>query len=196
LLRRRFVSSGELPAQTTFADIWRQVCVSHIDGEESAHYMIDRCLMRPRWLIEMLRGCRTHAVNLGHQMIEVEDVREGEKQYSTKLVNDIGYELQDVCPEASGVLYEMLEAPKEFSDTKMLEILSGASDNETTRQTLLELLLWYGIVGFRRTDDSSTFIYDVDYDMKRLLTLIAKRKAGGLVYAVNPAFWRGLEIAE
>lgn len=196
LLRRRFVSSGELPQDMEFGDIWRQICVSHVDGEETAHYMLDRCLMRPRWLIEMLRGCRAHAVNLGHQIIEAEDIKEGEAQYSTKLVNDIGYELQDVCPEASDVLYEMLEAPREFPEGKMQEILEAASQDERTRAVLLELLLWYGIIGFRKGADTPTFIYDVGYDMKRLAALIDKRKGAGLLYVVNPAFWKGLEIVE
>ena len=194
LLRRRFVSSGELDVDTDFDDIWRQICVSHVDGEESAHYMIDRCLMRPRWLIELLRGCRTHAVNLSHDVIQLEDVKEGEAQYSTKLVNDISYELQDVCPGAADVLYEMLELPKEFPEDTMSAVLAAASDDEPTRAEILELLLWYGILGFRKSEGELAFIYDVGYDMKKMTALIDKRRHAGLVYAVNPAFWMGLEI--
>lgn len=89
LLHRRFISSGDLDSQVTFEDVWRQICVSHVGGEESSHYMIDRCLMRPRGLIELVRACRTHAVNLGHQTIQLDDIEVGEEQYSTKLVNDI-----------------------------------------------------------------------------------------------------------
>lgn len=193
LLHRRFVSSGDLDPEMPFEDIWRQICVSHVGGEESSHYMIDRCLMRPRCLIELLRACRTHAVNLGHQAIQLDDIRAGEAQYSTKLVNDISYELQDVCPEASDILYEMLEIPKEFPEAVMTKILSKIPDEDQTREKILNLLLWYGVLGFRRSDDETAFIYSVGYDMKRLAALIDKRRATGLVYVVNPAFWKGLE---
>lgn len=193
LLRRRFVCS-DIDQNLSFESIWRQICVSHIRGEETAHYMIDRCLMRPRSLIELLRFCRAHAVNLGHQSIQVGDIDEGEAQYSTKLVNDISYELRDLFPQASDVLYEMLEAPQEITETIMAAMLSKLSDDEAVRNRVLNLLLWYGVLGFRRPDGEAAFIYSVGYDMKRLRALIDKRKTGELVYIVNPAFWRGLEI--
>lgn len=78
LLRRRFVSSGA-PAAMSFDDIWNTVCVSHIRGEETAHYLVERSLMRPRALIELLRACRAHAVNLQHNIIEEEDIEAGER---------------------------------------------------------------------------------------------------------------------
>jgi hypothetical protein len=193
LLHRRFLSSGELDPNMAFEDIWRSICVSHVACEESSHYLIDRCLMRPRCLIELLRACRSHAVNLGHQTIQVDDIEEGEAQYSTKLVNDISYELQDVCPKARDILYEMLEIPKEFPEAVMTEILDRISDDDETRAQLLDLLLWYGVLGFRRSEDETAFIYSVGYDVKRLATLIDKRRTTGLVYVVNPAFWKGLE---
>jgi hypothetical protein len=39
--------------------------------------MIDRCLMRPRGLIDIVKYCRSYAVNLGHTQIQVEDIRKG-----------------------------------------------------------------------------------------------------------------------
>jgi hypothetical protein len=193
LLRRRFVYSEGDPS-LTFQRVWAQICVSHIRGEETAHYMIERCLMRPRSLIELLRFCRAHAVDLGHEKIQVEDIDEGEAQYSTTLVNDINFELQDVFPQASEILYKLLEAPPEIAETTMAAILSKVSSDEAVRQRALHLLLWYGILGFRRPAGEAAFIYSVGYDIRRLRALIEKRKGGELVYVVNPAFWRGLEI--
>ena len=65
LLRRRFVFSGA-PLTSSFDDVWREVCVSHVVGEESAQYLIDRCLMRPRFLIDLVNYCPGSAVNLGY----------------------------------------------------------------------------------------------------------------------------------
>ena len=44
LLRKRFVY-GELPDDTVFGKVWHQVVTSHIDGEESSQYLVERCLM-------------------------------------------------------------------------------------------------------------------------------------------------------
>jgi hypothetical protein len=54
LLRKRFIAGGSNPS-LTFDEAWRQICVSHIGGEETSQYLIDRCMMRPRCLIDLLR---------------------------------------------------------------------------------------------------------------------------------------------
>ena len=194
LLRRRFLSSG-VKGDPPFENIWRQICVSHLRrGEETAYYMIERCLMRPRSLIDLLRFCRSHAVNLRHELIEVEDIENGEEQYSTQLVNDISFEMQDVFPPSKDVLYEFIECPSEMDRSSLYAILDNISKDSDTQAKILELLLWYGVLGFRRLKGDTTYIYSVRYDMKRLNTLLKKHEEEGLVYQINPAFWKGLEV--
>ena len=41
-----------------------------------------------------------------------------------------------------------------------------------------------------------TYIYDVNYDMKRLLGLIAKSEERDPQLEINPGFWAGLELTE
>ena len=86
LIRRRLMYS-DMPDRP-FDDLWRRICVSHIDGEESSQYLIERCLMRPRGLIDLSNHCRGFAVNLGHSKIEVEDIRKGLRAFSGDLVVD------------------------------------------------------------------------------------------------------------
>jgi hypothetical protein len=194
LLRRRFLSS-EISGDPPFENIWRQICVSHLkNGEETAHYMVERCLMRPRSLIDLFRFCRSHAINLGHRRIEIEDIENGEEQYSTQLVNDIYYEIQDVYPPAKESLYELIECPAELDKSSLDSILTKISPDATIRDMIFNLLLWYGVIGFRRQNDEPTYIYSVRYDMKRLRTLLRKHEGEGCIYLINPAFWRGLEI--
>ena len=38
------------------------------------------------------------------------------------------------------------------------------------------------------------FVYDVNYDVRRLMALIDKRGHKKVMYVINPAFWDGLEI--
>jgi len=193
MLRRRFLCSG-VEGAPSFEDLWRQACVSHIRGEETSHYMIDRSLMRPRSLIDFLRFCRSHAINLRHHRIEVEDIEHGEEQYSTQLINDISYEMQDIFPPAKDSLYEFIECPSELDNELLRSILARISDDVTVQDKILDLLLWYGILGFRKIEGEPTYIYSVRYDMKRLRSLLKKREKEGFFYLINPAFWKGLEI--
>jgi len=39
-----------------------------------------------------------------------------------------------------------------------------------------------------------TYIYDVNYEMRKLMALRKTRGPTEMVYCVNPAFWSGLEM--
>ena len=105
LLRRlQFNKFGE---EITFEEAWRTICVSHMpDGEETAQFLINRCLMRPRFLINLVNHCKSNAVNSGHKKIEHADIEKGLAAYSTDLIYDIGFEIRDVLPDAEDVLYQ------------------------------------------------------------------------------------------
>ena len=196
ILRRRLVFNG-LPGDTLFPKIWRDICESHINGEESSQYLIERSLMRPRCLIDLVNACRSHAVNLQKNRIEVEDILVGEEQYSTNLVAEIGLELRDVNPLGEDILYDLLGLEQQVREENLLELMSSRKLEKEETSRLFYLLLWYGILGFVRETDKVAYIYNVNYDMKRLLTLIEQqRKKDGthVLFSVNPAFWKGLEI--
>jgi hypothetical protein len=193
LLRRRFVS-GDIPKESTFNQIWSQFCVSHIEGEESSQYIIDRCLMRPRSLIDLLHCCRSHAVNLGKHIIDVEDFQQGEEAYSTDLVSNLCFEIRDVYPEAFDILYEFIEMPATLPYSQVQKLVSKLVKEDAKIKKIIDLLLWYGVVGLKRENEEVTYIYSVNYDIKRLKALIKKAAGGDPILYVNPAFWKGLEI--
>ena len=193
LLRRRFVAN-DVKANATFDDIWQQTCVSHIGSEESSSYIIARCLMRPRALIDFVQYCRSHALNLGHTRIEAEDIRHGEEQYSTDMVENISFEIRDVFPQAKDFLYEFIGLSKRVPESRLHEAINGLGIAADQYERLVDLLLWYGFLGVVREDGEVAYIYTVRYDLKRLKA-VAKRSAGHApVYEINPAFWVGLEI--
>jgi hypothetical protein len=193
LVRKRLVFSG-LNEASAFTDLWYSVGVSHIAGEESSQYLIDRCLRRPRALIDLLQYCRSHAVNLGHNRIEEDDIRAGEASYSTELIINMGYELTDVFPEAADVFYRFIEAPSTLTHDELSQYLTEFLPDPTEQERLIDFLLWYGFLGFVRQDGSNTFIFDVKNDLKRLKAHIAKHGREYTKFCINPAFWQGLEI--
>jgi len=195
VLRRRFVSNIK-DKSVEFATIWRNIAESHMaDGQESSQYVINRCLMRPRALIDLLNHAKAHAVNLRHAKILEEDFREGERAYSTDLINQIDLEIQDVYPDAQNSLYAFIEAPNLLDDKQLHTCLDRLSLPSEKYPKMTELFLWYSFLGILRDDGSTTYIYDVNYEMRKLVALKNTRPANDLVYSINPAFWAGLDIA-
>lgn len=190
LLRRRILLPDDDRA-LSFEDAWARICCSHIDGEETSQYLIERSLMRPRGLIDLIQCCRSHALNLGKTKIDVDDIREGEESYSTELVSNLSYEMRDIITDAYSVLYQLLGCKSWLSHEEISSRIGSAASDDVNR--IIDLMLWYGVIGIVRDKDAtSTYIYDVRYDIRRLQAI--SPDVGARMYCVNPALWRGLEI--
>jgi hypothetical protein len=150
--------------------------------------------MRPRALIDFLGHAKSHAVNMRHSKILEEDFELGERAYSTDLINQIDLEIQDVRPDASESLYAFIEAPSLLDRSQLETYLARLGQNETSHEQLVVLLLWYAFLGILREDGMTTYIHDVNYEMRKLLALRDTRPVTDLVYRINPAFWAGLDI--
>jgi hypothetical protein len=194
LLRRRFVITLK-NRDLDFDTIWRSVAETHIiGGQESSTYLVKRCLMRPRALIDLLSHCRSHAINLGHDKIREVDFVQGETAYSTDLVHQISSELQDVFSGGEDCLFALIESPRLLDNNQLRTRLAQTSVPENRWEELIDLLLWYGVIGILRKSCDETYIYDVNYEMRKLKALVNTRATTELVYVINPAFWRGLDI--
>jgi hypothetical protein len=154
------------------------ICVSHIEGEESSQYLIDHCLMRPRALIDLANHCHAFAVNLGHSRIEIEDIKKGSRAFSSNLVVDIGYEIRDVLPEEN-VLYAFIDEPQTLPASTVHSLFERGGILPTTIQDIVNVLLWYGVLGVRRIDGTVTYIYTVNYEVPILTGIIRKLEPQG-----------------
>jgi len=195
LVKRRLTYNG-LSAELEFEQLWRQICVPIVHGEDSFQYLIDRSLMRPRFLLNIISHCRGFAVNLEHGKIEQADIDRGISAYSTDLIFDIDLEIRDVLPFATDVLYHFIDRPSHMSMDNLREILSGAGFDQEQQERLMDILLWYGVFGVERNDGELSYIYDVNYDIKRLKTIISRLPPEAPRMVINPALWAGLEISE
>jgi hypothetical protein len=180
---------------SSFAAIWRMICVPLIDGEESSQYLIDRSLMRPRNLIELLGHCRGFAVNLRHEKITAQDVGNGLKAYSSDLLRDINLEIRDVLPSAADAPYGFIGAPASFGHEQLMQMLRDVNVHEEDLQAVYEILLWYAFLGVAWKDGEAQYIYSFSYDFKLFMATINRRRQEGLAYQVNPAFWAALGIS-
>jgi hypothetical protein len=192
MLKKRLVYNG-LDRAAPFEQLWRQICVSLIDGEETSQYLIERSMMRPRFLLNLISHCRGFAVNFEHDRIEVDDIRRGLDAFSTDLIYDIDLEIRDVLPFAVDVLYAFLEQSALLTAEDIERLLKKKFD-EDARRKIVDVLLWYGVLGVVRPTGEVAFIYSVNYDMKRLTGLMDGLDPQKRSFFINPAFWPGLEV--
>ncbi|HET6231343.1 MAG TPA: hypothetical protein VFE05_14820 [Longimicrobiaceae bacterium] len=195
ILRKRFIYSEGVTGDPVFEEIWREISVTHVNGEESSQYLIDRSLLRPRALIELVQFCRSHAVNLGHGKIEVGDIHQGEHHYSNQMLSNIGYELADVAPTATDILWEFFGGAEQMSGEQVQRIIADRV-GENDWESVFQMLLWYGFLGVVRDNSEPAYIYSVEYETKRLNAIIRQNGMSLTLFRINPAFWRALEIVE
>jgi hypothetical protein len=193
LLRLRLSANEEIPDDVRFETVWNQICISHLDGSESAQYLIDRSLMRPRYLLKIVAHCKGSAVNLRNEKISADDIVKGLTGYSNDLLVDIDQELTDIDPKAAELIYVFRNEGPSVSpeELDMLLKIGDISDDDVDR--IKEFLLYYGFVGVKGGSQDVKFIHNVGYDMKMIKALIRKH-AGSLSYEINPAFWPALAI--
>lgn len=193
-LRLRLVSKSA-DRTKTFDLAWRDMVKAHIfGGQESSQYFIDRSLMRPRALLEFIRHCKSHAVNLKKTEIDEDDISYGETAYSVDLIHYVDLEIRDVYPVVDDVLYAFIGCERHLTSTDIESRLKDFGIADNCINDLRDLLIWYGVFGFAEDVDKEIYIYNVNYDFKKLNALIGRRAENDLLYCVNPAFWRGLEI--
>lgn len=195
MLRRR-LAVNDLPGDQAFDPLWAQVCVRFIEGEETSGFLIDRCLMRPRSLLALLEKCWGSAVNLGHTLIQEEDLLRGLREYSAELVYEIGLEIRDVFPEGENTLYCLIGCKSRLSEGSIAELLSDLGET-VDQEKVVHLLLWFGVLGITDGDEDVQFIWDYEYDERRMVAWTKKwKQAGRLQFEINRAFWPALGIQE
>ncbi|WP_417766262.1 P-loop ATPase, Sll1717 family [Spongiibacter tropicus] len=194
VLRLR-IASNEGVDDTSFEAIWPKICVSHYKGEETSQYLIEHSLMRPRFLIDLLNQCKSFAINLNHEIIQESDFTKGLSAFSTDLLTDIGYEINDIAPYAKDALYSFIGSSSKISMEDAHKVLSEDAGIESSMiPKLVDILLWYGFLGIS-VDGESKYIYDLNYNMK-LLQGMARKQKGEKPFVINRAFWPALMIDE
>ena len=154
--------------------------------------MIEGSLRRPRFLIDLCERTLSSAINRGHSVVTKDDVEEGMRQMSLYLVSDFGYEMRDVSGAPEDIFYLFIGAPELLTYTELCERLSQSNLGIGTEETV-ELLLWYGFLGIIGPTNNAIYIYDRAYDFRRLKAELSNN-SGDALYAVNPAFLRGLVL--
>ncbi len=144
----------------------------------------------PRFLIDLCERTLSFAVNRGHAVVAVEDVQDGMRQMSLYLVSDFGYEMRDSAGTPEDVFYKFIGASEVLSEAQVAQLLAQDTLGLGVDATI-DLLLWYGFLGIVLPSNERVFVYDRAYDFRRLEAERSSERSARL-YAINPAFLRGL----
>jgi len=147
--------------------------------------------MRPRFLLNLINQCKSFAINLNHDRILEEDIEKGLTAYSTDLLTDIGYEINDVENNVDDVLYAFIGSNSLIKKSDIFQMLEKFGVDMNYFEKIHELLLWYGFIGLVIKEDTK-YIYDFNYSMKLMSGMIKNK--GDIYYQINPAFWPALMI--
>jgi hypothetical protein len=190
------LSASKIHDSRDFIVLWHMICVSHYKGEPSFDHMADRCVMRPRYLLRIIKACRTAAINRQHSRIEEDDIERGVEEFSNELVLETDLEIRDVIPEAGEVMFRFLGESRDMRRETLLSFFPPSCQSDDLRERLLDLLLWSGVFGLHEINGQTTYIYSltVGYSLKKLKALVTK--STNALFRINPAFEQGLQVQE
>lgn len=178
--------------EVKFDAAWHQIAVSHIDGEESFQFLIDRSFYRPRNVLKLINHCRAAAINARHEMMEEDDIEKGVNAFSQDVLIEADREITDVMPETKQLLYQFMGERSLLSKGELNLLLSRQIESQDDIDRVVERLLYFGFIGLERAG-ATRYIYNVAYNME-LLKVELSKFSGQVRYQINPAFWPALYI--
>lgn len=184
IFRRLASSTGNQPLP--FEQLWSRYFVAKVNEEDSFEYMIDHCLMRPRFLINIIENAVANAINRGHEQVQDVDCVDAVRQHSLYLINDFGYEIRDVSGLPSDILYALVGTSQLLTRSEVIERFRRYGVAEMELENAFRLMLWYGVLGVALGTGAEHFIYDYDYDMQRLEAEI-RNFSEEVLYVTNSA---------
>jgi len=189
IIRRRIASSTGLDAK--FEELWLFFFASHVRGQESFSYILDRTLSRPREVLRFVRDSIDVAVNRGHDTVREEDIFKAEASYSDDALVDLTLELKDISPAFSNIPYAFISTSFTLSATDVEGLIASAGVDSADKDKVLELLLWFGFLGLNVYPDEERYAYQYQHNLQKM-----RSGNPSFAYCIHPAFRRALGSAD
>lgn len=173
---------------------WSNIAVTHVDGTPSFDWVLDRTLMRPRYLIDFVGKCLGVASAREHERIEEGDFRSAYGSYSLDVLVSTNLEIRDVNPEFYDTIFALKELPAITDRINIGLALLDRQISDDKHDQVVDLLIWYGVLGCIRDDGTAQYIYEVEYNSHVLEQLRVNKGKDSERFEVNPAFWPALNI--
>jgi hypothetical protein len=170
----------------TFEKLWEEFFPKSVQGQDSFDFLVDHCLMRPRFLINIIENAISNGINRGHQVVDEQDCVDAVRQHSLYLIDDFGFEIQDVSGIAADILYSLVGAEKAHGKSEFIQKFEDFGLSAQDAGRAFSLMMWYGVIGLKGKDNRDRYIYDFEYNAKRL-EAEAKLMGEAALYVTNPA---------
>lgn len=175
---------------------WKDIAITIVDEKDSLEWLVDRSLMRPRYLIQLVNQCLGHAMASRSDRIEEKDFLEGYRLYSLDIIANTNFEIRDVYPASHDALYALIGFKRltTIEDIKLSLLVNNFKEEDI--QEILRLFFWFGVLGAKTEHGEEKYIYDYRYDEK-IFSRVRQSYLGDkeAVY-VNLAFARGLDCRD
>ncbi len=191
LIRLRLSDNRGLNGKT-FEDLWKLLFCSHYMGEETSQFLIERSMMRPRNLLNLIGHCRASAINMQHKIIEPEDIEKGMSTYSTDLLEELSREMEDVLPEYNTLLWDFVRSDQKLDINGLHSVFDRAGVPENEHERVIQRLIYYGFIGIVLEEDEK-YIYHFNYQIELILANI-RRTGKQTLFCIHPAFRQSLTL--
>jgi hypothetical protein len=192
LLRRFKFQASELTGN--FEEVWGRLFDYLIEGESSFQYIINRTFLRPRDILNFVSKCLQVCISRGHERVETIDINAAEKEFSEDMLNAISYEIRDVFPETQNIFIAFYKVPKLLSNDDLELIFNdiGITNLEQISK-LIERLLWFSFLGYRKGEDEY-YSYQFLYNIPKLRNIVKDQANSKEYYVIHPAFHKALDV--
>ena len=147
--------------------------------------------MRPREVLKFVREGISVAINRSHDRVTEDDILYAERACSEDALVDVSLELKDVQPAYTDVPYAFVGSTPILSRQQVEAKLSGVGVPLTDVASVLELLLWFGLLGLYVREDDERYSHQYDYNLKRMTA-----ELNVYAYTIHPAFRAALGVRE
>lgn len=186
IIERRIARS--VGTDQPFDILWQFFFDTHVYGEESFSYMLDRTFMRPRDVLRFTRESINIAVNRGHEKVLQDDILEAERNFSSDLLVDVCFELRDVHPAFANLPYCFIGCNKVLPKEEIIERFKEAKIPDDELEHAFDLLLWFGFFGIYVNEDDERYTYKYQHDIRKIDSGLKE-----YAYCIHPGFRKTLD---
>lgn len=186
-LRASVSATGE-----SWSSLWDRASVATVNGRPVLDFLIDGCLMRPRYLIRLFETARRRALTFGRNKMEEEDYVVALRELGWQVLEDLDREIADLVPNGSDLLFEILQHRDGLTAAKLRYIAAKQMKTPENVEKLLDVMLWNGSVGVL-DNGAPKYIFDSGYKRQYLAALVKANE--GVQLTLHPTLVAALGSA-
>ena len=128
--------------------------------------------------------------------MDTTDFDRGYRAYSYDALVGTNLEIRDVAPGYFDAIFALRQQSHRTSKIDISLSLLNRGFPESEHNAIVDLLIWYGVLGVVDGKNETTFIYEVEYNSHIIEQIRGERGRDAEIFDVNKAFWPSLEIGE